>query len=197
MDSVYIDEYKNELGRILVETLMDSFCETEELINYTNKLLDEGANINYKDYETGNTAIMIAVLKGYPNIFDNLLSRKPDLESKNSFGISVIHFAASNKSDYYLNSLCERKTDVNIPDKVGNRPINYAIKSGAIHNILILFQNNCTRNFLNSFGLSIYDEAIFTGNDEIVDCVFNKHKKKENKIKKVINKVLGNKKYSK
>lgn len=197
MCHTYQDEYKNELGKRIVDTLLQSEEETDDLTMYIEMLADEGANINYKDYDSGNTSLMLTIDKNFPRCFLIILEHNPDLELSNCEGLKAIHIASKSENSHYLNSLCESYADINTPDKVGNRPINYAIKSGIIENMRILFRNKCVCNFLNKFGLSIYDEAYLTGSEEVISYVLNPKSKKEHKLKRTIKNIINNMKYSK
>lgn len=197
MRHIYQDEYKNELGKKIVDTLLQSDEETDDLTLYIEMLANEGANLDYKDYDSGNTSLMLAIGKDFPKCFLIILEHNPNLELSNGEGLKAVHIASTKGNSYYLNSLCESNADINTPDKVGNRPINYAIKSGLIENIRILFRYKCVCNFLNKFGLSIYDEAYLTGSEEVISCVLNPRSRKEHKLKRTFKKIINNMKYSK
>lgn len=186
MNSVSNEEYKEYLGSLLVSTLMQSNEETNDLIIYIDKLVKGDADLNYKDSKTGNTALMITVLKNFPNSFRIIINKKQNLESTNFYGATVTHLASSNEDSFYLSELCSKNVDCDAPDKDGNRPINYAIKAGCVKNIDILFKNNCTKNFLNKYGLSIYDEANLSGHEEVISFLFQPKRKNEHKLKRII-----------
>lgn len=191
------DDTRENLGKTLFDAILESDSETSELIEYMDLLIRNGADIDYKDFDTGYTILMLTIDKEFKKCFDEIISVKPNLEVFSELGVTAIHLASTKEDSYYLTRLCAENIDVDLPDKLGNRPINYAIKTGKIKNISILFKNNCTKNYLNKFGLSIYDEASLTGDKEVIKIVFEGDRKEENRLKKVLGRVIKRKKYSK
>lgn len=192
MNLIDKEEYSLELGASLYDAIYSSESETEDLILYVDSILEAGANVNYKDFESGNTSIMLAIKKNYPRCFNTLLKKDPDLESANVEGIRAVHLASSSAESFYLTELTKKEVDINAPDKHHNRPINYAIKNCVIENISCLFKKKCILNSLNNYGMSIYDEATLTGNDEVIKLVFNPSEKHEHKLKRLFNKLFKN-----
>lgn len=179
-----IVEYKENMGKRLLEGLMQMEAEDESSLCYIEYLTEYGADVDYQDPKTGYTPIMVAIEHNLEKSFDNILSFEPNLEAANFWGIKPIHLAAAQENQHYLRSLCKKRVDVNAFDKHGNRPLNYAIRKEAVPNIRILMKRSESLNYLNNVRKSIYDEALETQNQEVIDCVYQKER--ENIVKRVL-----------
>ena len=176
-----LEEYKYELGKQLYNSIECCEEETEEFLDCLDELLKKEACVDYQDPNTENTPLMLAIEKDFGYTFLCLLSCLPNLELTNKEGISALHIASRKVNPYYLTRLCDEYVDLDLPDKAGNRAINYAIIAERLENIKTLMKKKCTLNYLNRDGLSIYDVACSTRNAEIINYVFNPKKKKDKK----------------
>lgn len=74
--------------------------------------------VNAKDVN-GNTALMIAIAKGYNNIAKMLIEAGISVNLKNCTGETALSLAITHKNDEMINVLCDSRVKVNVKD-VGN-----------------------------------------------------------------------------
>jgi hypothetical protein len=98
-----------------------------------NKLLDEDTNVlktlNAKfsiDYETGNTLLYIAVLKGLTSVVKKMLEKGANPNVQNNEGNTPLHIAAQNDFTKAIEILVEKGADKRILNNEEDRPLNYA-----------------------------------------------------------------------
>lgn len=191
MNAIDLAEYKYAMGERLYKSIDEATEETQELIDYVESILKEDIHVNYKNIHSGHTSLMLSIEKDFQTIFNILMEYNPKLEIADGEGISAIHLASVSTNPHYLVSLCDHDAYLDAQDTHGNRPINYAINARLVQNIGELLSRNCTTNHLNAYGHSIYDDALTTGNENVIESVFNYDKKKKKgirgKIKSLIN----------
>lgn len=114
-----------------------------------NYLLSEGANPNIVTW--GNkTAIMHALDKNHAAIAMALLENGADCTLTNSAGVTVVHTAAANDLDQLIAKMAELNNNLNVADKAGLTPLDYAIQKSAIKSIRQLAASGAKCNFSTS-----------------------------------------------
>jgi ankyrin repeat protein len=99
-------------------------------------LLAKGADVNVKDKELGQTALMWAAQEGYTKIVEALLAKGADLNAKNKNGFSTngqtaLMMAAGMGHTKTVEALLAKCVDVNIKDdKLGKTALMWAAQEG-------------------------------------------------------------------
>jgi len=109
-------------------------------------LLDRGANINFKNYYYGNTALMIASIYGNLDIVRLLLDRGADLD-----------------------------LDIDLQNNHGDTALMIASLGGVEDSVLLLLTANANPNIQNYNGDTALDIAVGNGDPDIVE-ILNRHK---------------------
>lgn len=113
--------------------------ETTNNIRGVRKLLDEGADPNFKSH-LGNTPLHLAVLNVAENepIVEALIEAGADVNVRNCYKNTPLDFAVIYRKYAVIEMLLRAGAVVNQRDEIGNTPLFYAIKN------CLLFKNmNC------------------------------------------------------
>ena len=101
---------------------------TEENTKIIDELLKRGAEINHQN-NARRTLLMIASILESPNALNFLLSKRPNLELKNSYGQTALQYAAGEGSVQAVSILCEADADVNTRDNDQSTPLITTVNS--------------------------------------------------------------------
>ena len=98
-------------------------------------LINAGADIDAKSLDYGTSVLMMAALKGYPEIVRMLLERNPYLNVRNKSGYTALMLAAKNGYADIVRMLLNAGADKRVRDNSGKRAYNHASTS-EIRNLL-------------------------------------------------------------
>lgn len=189
-----MDKIRNdEIDKLIFDLLSSTIEEDEEFLHRLISLLKRNVDINYQDENTSSTYVMASISNNLPKSFQIIIGLNPDLSLTNNLGQTALHVASSHPNSFFLKSLLAQKAYIDAADIWQNRPINNAIKAEIIPNIKELIDANATLNLLNIYGNSIYDDAISTKNNELIDFLNNYQPKKSKKPKGRIREILFSK----
>jgi ankyrin repeat protein len=94
-------------------------------------LLARGADPLAVDRVRGDTALHYAARAGWPKLVDLLLAHGMDVNRQSlKSGDTVLHFAASIGSGSVIELLVKRGAGVDLPNHLGVRPMQYALRQG-------------------------------------------------------------------
>jgi len=91
------------------------------------------------------------VCKGNLEKVKSILDQKIDINEKDSFGSSPLHYAARNSHTDIIKILLEGKADVNIKDKHGFTPLHEAVNSAMAKTIPILLDYKADLNIKDHY----------------------------------------------
>jgi ankyrin repeat protein len=137
-------------------------------------LIDHGANINYVEPETEMRIADATIVGSNLKILNYLLSENPNiLEITNSFGATPIHYAVgANKLDLVIH-LLDKGVDVNTRDEKGLSPLHIAILNNNPVMVKKLVEKGAYPNARDMEGQTIYQYAMFIGNEKIIDILIS------------------------
>ena len=98
-------------------------------------LLDSGADVNFRTYANGVTALLGAVSSGHKGMVEYLLSRNANIdlageEGMSNFSGTPLHRAVELGFKAVVTTLLEHKPKLNVRDKFGRTPLNIAASRG-------------------------------------------------------------------
>jgi ankyrin repeat protein len=93
------------------------------------ELIGTGADANSTDHN-GDTALMFAVSRGYPEIMDALIKAGADVNAKDRYGLTALMFAASKGRADFVEALLGEGADVNAKDMYGWTPLMFSETAG-------------------------------------------------------------------
>ncbi len=124
-----------------------------------NKLLDEDTNVlktlNAKfsiDYETGNTLLYIAVLKGLTSVVKKMLEKGANPNVQNNEGNTPLHVAVQQGMTTTVKNLLEKGANPNVQNNEGNTPLQIAVQQGMTTTVENLLEKGANPNVQNNEG---------------------------------------------
>jgi len=151
----------DELGSpgVVFALRIESYEAAAVLID-SPKLLVNAAN------PQGETALMMACLRGQQALAARLLQRGADL---NRDGWSPLHYAAAGEDERMVVWLLQRGAAVNATAPNGNTPLMMAAQTGASASVEILLAKGADVKRLNGMNLSAADIAEQAGRDNLAE----------------------------
>jgi len=119
-------------------------------IDIVRILLDNGANINFKD-NYGDTALMWASIEGHTDIVQLLLDMGANLYLQNNHGTTAILLASSNGNTDVVELLLDRGANPNIQNNNGNTALILASFYGNTDIVEILNRHKAYSNIQSRF----------------------------------------------
>lgn len=160
-----LDE-RGQPGLILALRL-ESFTVADALIDSAGLKL-EAAN------PAGETALMLASLRGQPKLVERLLKRGAAV---NKPGWSALHYAASAPDEAALRLLLERGAAVDARSPNGTTPLMMAAQYGPSESVNLLITRGADVNLRNDLELTAADFARRAGRDRTAEALTRRMKK--------------------
>lgn len=125
----------------------------------TKRLLDEGANPNMRDRQSGWTALHHAAYGGQPEVARLLLDAGAKTELKDNQGFTPLHWAVYESmllpgSVETAKLLIARGANVNSRDKEGSTPLFWAVFQGNKELVMLLLQKGADVKLTGKEGLT-------------------------------------------
>lgn len=133
-------------------------------------LIEEEANVNYKDQQ-GWTALIIAVSMKNKKIIDLLLKAGADVNCKSNHGNTPLMWATDNKE--ILQLLISHGADVNAQNNDKNAVLIWAVLNDNKQVVKKLLKANVNVNSINNYGNTILTCAREKDNKEIVQMLLD------------------------
>jgi len=92
-----------------------------------SELLGEGVDINQRDKDTGNTALIYAAIKGQKHALYYLVDQGADIDAQNNKGSTALHALVNNRYTNLSVWLVKRGADINVEDARGFTPYDMAL----------------------------------------------------------------------
>src|SRR5262249_13748302 len=123
---VNVDVRDNKgLSAVMLSVLAGHYSILESLIN-------AGADVNVKNHESGQTALMMAADRGSYDMVELLLQNaitSEDRDAQDRKGTTALLYAAQKGHTEIVRLLCTKKANVNLADKEGTTPLKAATNS--------------------------------------------------------------------
>ncbi|MCP3660860.1 MAG: hypothetical protein GY830_11385, partial [Bacteroidetes bacterium] len=134
------DDWKDFSGATLL-----SYVSEQNKIEYTNLLLQNGANPNYRNLAN---PLMIAYVNDNKEIFDLLLNynANPDL-GKTKDDLTLLYHACINNQNDYAKKLLLKNANINI-EKNGLTPLHQVVANGNIDLLEFILKNIHSADFM-------------------------------------------------
>ena len=100
----------------------------EERVDVARILLQNGAKVNVRTTDYGDTAIYRAVERDRYDFLEFLLSVGVDINAQDDFGVSPLMKAAGNGSINSVKMLVAKGADINLQDDEGRNALMYAVR---------------------------------------------------------------------
>jgi ankyrin repeat protein len=137
-------------------------------------LISEGADINFKS-STGKTPLIYAAIeKGTVDTIKLLIYKKADLESRNIWGATALHFAAMKGKLDIVRLLLENKANLNCRLNDGGTPLHLASEYGKVDVMKILLEHGADINARINFNSTPLHYAAANGKLEAVKLLVEK-----------------------
>lgn len=146
----------NRRGNIPLHNTNDSSMETIFGKHKIKTFLDEGGDLEEKDFE-GCTLLHSTVISENEEVVAFLLEKEPNVNAVTDAGETPLHFAAQVRNLGIVTRLIEKGANVNATTKTGCTPLhmaaqcNFTFDNGQVFQILI--NNGAKINAKNSHGL--------------------------------------------
>ncbi len=118
----------------------------EKNIQETENLINKGANVNIKDYNSGDTPLHIAVRKGAIEIVKILLKKGANINAKDNEGYAPIHSAVLWKNKDMILLLIKYKCNINARGEFNYTPLHFIAKRDNIELATLLIENGANVN---------------------------------------------------
>ncbi len=142
------------------ETTLHS-AATYGVLGILKKLVAKKANILAKDRK-GNIPIIIAASRKKKDIVEYLLSKTSNIMNykEGYYDNTLLHYACKNGWEDIVQKLLEKKADVEVENKKGDRPLHFAIIGGSVEIVKWLLAKKAKVNATNKRG---YTPLFFVG----------------------------------
>ena len=113
-----------KLGDELIQAA--KWCDIAEV----KSLIEEGADVNYKDEYNGYTALMIATIYGCTEIIEIFISAGANLDLQSHGGMTALMIAANNSYIEIVQLLIDAGANLELEDDNGWSALDNAIEEG-------------------------------------------------------------------
>jgi ankyrin repeat protein len=93
-------------------------------------LLEEGADLESKDAEYGQTPLLLAAKNGHEAVAKKLLEKGAEVKCKSDYGRTPLCWAAWNGHEAVVKLLLEKGANVESKDDIGHTPLSWAAQNG-------------------------------------------------------------------
>lgn len=139
-----------------------SFLGTEKIVKL---LLNHGANVDTKN-NSGFTPVMHAVFEDNVKVLEMLIAVGANVDAGNDY--TPLHVAASqSKNLKTLKLLIDAGADLEVKDKNGKTPLNWAVKKENIDTINVLIDAGANVNAISSRGTTLHQATAVSNNINI------------------------------
>jgi ankyrin repeat protein len=194
-NSLLYNAIKHKSNIEIVKLLIKKGADINEIDSYGNSLLYNAiitnnvkivdllikkVKMNKKDKESF-TDLVVKIIENNIEIeklieIVKLIEKVADINEKDSFGNTYLHYAIKHNSNIEIvKLLIEKFADINEIDRYGNSLLFYAIIKSNIEIVKLLIEKGANINEIDSFGNSLlYNAIIENSNIEIIDLLIEK-----------------------
>ncbi len=155
MAIVVLSSITTLIGVLATKYLPSDIYYTAQLgdINKMARLIDKGVDINAQENDDyGDTPLHIAALHGKKKMFEFLISKGADINSRNKIGQMPLHAAARVTDIDMVSLLLKHGADINAQDDNGSTPLREVARKGDLNIVRLLIENGAYINLANNGG---------------------------------------------
>lgn len=123
--------------------------------------------------ERSFSPLILACYRGNVEVANFLIDKVDDINYKSSEGTALAALAM-NYNKILVEKLLQKGADPNIVDGHGYTPLLWAVKSGQTELAEILLKNGADKNAKDSQGISVFEHAVNTQNQTIINLLKSK-----------------------
>ncbi len=154
--------FKN--GKPLTSKEIQDFFKLVKDSNYDKikKLISENkayifaVDSSTKEFES---PLNVAVIRGYNNIAEFFINSNANLDYRDVFGFSALHYCAKMNNTKIAESLLENNANVDILDLSKETPLHISARYNHPEMVKLLLNYNANKEILNESGKTPYDVA--------------------------------------
>jgi len=145
---------KNAINAVTLDKFLVSNFDSSLVLKY---LVPKGSHVNAVDFNTGNSALLNAVMYRDISAVRVLLDAGADINLKNKKGSTALHIALANHSTAIAKLLIFYNADVNAVNDNGFTAAMYAIANYNTELTKLLIKKGANLKYINKFGLQAID----------------------------------------
>ena len=134
-------------------------------------LQEAGGNINAKDKESGQTALMLAVRSGHAEAANILIAEKADVHIEDGYGNTALIIAASSGNVEMIGALIEAEASIEAANEEGNTALMIAASEGEVETVKALIKAEADKEASNREGNTALLLAASKGEVETVKAL--------------------------
>lgn len=132
-----------------------NYDKVKKLISDNNAYLF-AVDSSIKEYQS---PLNVAVIRGYNNIAEIFIKSNANLNYKDVYGNSALHYCAKVNNIVVARMLLEYKADVNIQNLSKETPLHFAARYNHLEIVKLLLEYKANPQILNESGKTPYDLA--------------------------------------
>ena len=158
--------------------------------------LDKGVNANVKNSASGAPTLLLAALNSQTEVIKLLIAEGADLDGKDKFGNTSLHYASQHGSKGIVELLISNKANVNMKNKGGETPLDIvadkdtadilrkhngtygtfigAVTAGDLNAIMLFLNSGVDVNQKIQHGWTALHETAVFGNMEVAKLLISK-----------------------
>ena len=158
--------------------------------------LDKGVNANVKNSASGAPTLLLAALNSQTEVIKLLIAEGADLDGKDKFGNTSLHYASQHGSKGIVELLISNKANVNMKNKGGETPLDIvadkdtadilrkhngtygtfigAVTAGDLNAIMLFLNSGADVNQKIQHGWTALHETAVFGNMEVAKLLISK-----------------------
>ena len=134
-------------------------------------LQEAGGNINAKDKESGQTALMLAVRSGHAEAANILIAEKADVHIEDGYGNTALIIAASSGNVEMIGALIEAEASIEAANEEGNTALMIAASEGEVETVKALIKAEADKEASNREGNTALLLAASKGEVEALEAL--------------------------
>ena len=150
-------------------TSLEILLNREEAANYAKKLIDMDVDLNQRDYD-GNQAIHHLAKFGYgiryKDLYNDILNRGININAKNLYGDSPLHFATQFQNHGAMDFLIKKGSELNMHNSNGSNPLYASAHNYDEYAFNMLLEAGAEINSINKYGNNIIHLLILNENTD-------------------------------
>ena len=155
------EEQSEELGKQLYDAIITHKnslgSRVDDVYNSVKRFIQRGANVNYKEPEKGNFALLICAMKGYTKLATLLIQAGADVNLTNNYGTTALMKASRHGNTDIMKMLIYMGADVNAQCSDGDTALFSAKMHSQDRSALLLIENQAVLNHMNAKGETLKD----------------------------------------
>jgi ankyrin repeat protein len=143
---------------------------------YVKYFVERGINVNLKDNEFKNSALLVSICHGNLEITKYLIENGADINSKNNIGDTALHFACMEGHFETVKYLHEKGMDLNEKNMENNCAIIFAVGNGHYEIVKYLIENNVDLDVKNAQNMHLIFSAIRNQELDTIELLLKSNK---------------------